>query len=355
MSDSSSRPFDPGTKQVAPSAHVQTGEHQGGKVYLHDPKTVFAVQVAQKTGRPLLLQGPAGSGKSSLATFAANILECRYYSFTVTARTQARDLMWDFDALGRLNDANVAGIPKAGKQVRAKVFNLHNYVTPRPLWWALDRDSARRRGEKPPVPEGEADGEQADGTDEDGLVDPATVDEAGKALPIKNHHDVVLLIDEIDKADPDVPNNLLEVLGSRQFTVAETGTQISANEAQHPLIFITTNNERELPAAFLRRCIVLHLDHKKPTELRDIALKHYGTEHSDLYLPIAEKVKALREEAEEKGLRLPSTAEYLDAVRACIDLQIGPDSEDEVKKQRWKDLVEVSLRKTPEEKKKRNA
>ena len=82
---------------------------------VYDEKTVFAVQVAQTTKRPLLLRGPAGSGKSSLAPFVANTLKEPFYPFVVNARTQARDMMCEFDALGRLNDANVSASDKQAK------------------------------------------------------------------------------------------------------------------------------------------------------------------------------------------------------------------------------------------------
>ena len=124
-------------------AHAHFGERGAGKVYLWDRTSVFAVQVAKTPKRPLLLRGPAGSGKSSLAPFVANTLRCRFYGHTVAARTQARDLMWEFDALQRLNDANVA---KADPAAAARVKNLHNYITPGALWWGFDPKSAAARG-----------------------------------------------------------------------------------------------------------------------------------------------------------------------------------------------------------------
>ncbi len=315
------------------NAKASFGELGDGKVYVHDRRIAFAVQVAQKTGRPLLLQGPAGSGKSSLAPFVANELGCRFYSYTVTARTQARDLMWEFDALGRLNDANIATtVPEA----RAKVVNLHNYVTPSVLWWAFNQASATRRGAA------------VVGALQVKLCrDPASIDpERPEKCVVYEQPGAVVLIDEIDKADPDVPNNLLEAFGSRRFSVAETGTRVVESKP-HPLIFITTNNEREMPQAFLRRCIILELEHKEAPDLVAIAKAQFGADDLGIYLPVAEKLVELRKEAEKQDLRVPSTAEYLDALLACRELGISPAGESERDKERWQQLIEIGLRKIP--------
>ena len=314
-------------------AKTNFGELGDGKVYVHDPRIVFAVQVAQKTGRALLLQGPAGSGKSSLAPFVANTLGCRFYSHTVTARTQARDLMWAFDALGRLNDANIAATVE---EARTKVVNLHNYITPSVLWWAFDRASAALRG-----------AENVRMLQVGLCTDPATVDPSNPGGAIRYRQaGAVVLIDEIDKADPDVPNNLLEAFGSRRFTVSETGTRV-VEKKPSPLVFITTNQERELPKAFLRRCIILQLEHKQPPELVDIAAAHFGDDTSGIYLPVAERLVDLRKEASSKDMHEPSTAEYLDALVACRELKVTPDGKTKRQKERWQQLMEIGLRKAP--------
>lgn len=315
--------FDPGANKFktddGQAVTATFGERGKGRVYVWDPKTVFAVQVAQTTNRPLLLRGPAGSGKSSLAPFVANVLSAPFYSFTVNARSQARDMMWEFDALGRLNDANVA---KSDTKAKDKVGKLHNYLRPGTLWWAFDRDTARMRGST------------------DGLLVSEAEDPGGTV----QHESAVVLIDEIDKADPDVPNNLLEALGSRQFTVLDTGTKVS--DKQKPLVIITTNEERELPAAFLRRCIVLHLAAKTTGELCQIAEQHFGTEHASLYDEVAKVLDALRKDARKRGDRPPSTAEYLDAIDASINLSVpSPAGADSTVK--WKQLIEVALGKRP--------
>lgn len=309
------------------------GERGHGKIYVYDEKTVFAVQVAQTTGRPLLLRGPAGSGKSSLAPFVANVLNEPFYPFTVTARTQARHMMWNFDALGRLNDANVSAVdPNA----RARVGLINNYITPGPLWWAFDREYAKARG-------GDVNKLASD-------VGPAK--DPAEGIPGKS---AVVLIDEIDKADPDVPNNLLEALGSHQFPVLEIPDTI-VNDRQQPLVIITTNEERELPRAFLRRCIVLHLEAKKVPELVTIATEHFGERPQDtLYEDVAKVLDQQRMRAEGLGLRPPSTAEFLDAIAACRALGVAPldpvraagvdaESADRIK-ERWRYVIEVALAK----------
>ena len=299
------------------------GDRRDGRVYVHDERIRVATRVAVATGRPLLLRGPAGSGKSSLAPFMARALGWRFYSFTVTARTQARDLMWQFDALRRLSDAQVR---RPGDTGSSKVDTLDHYVEPGPLWWAIDQASAARRGVAPSekiVP----------------AVEPAK-DPAQGPLGSKR---AVILIDEIDKADPDLPNNLLEPLGSLQFTVQETGRRVSGENA--PLVFVTTNNERELPSAFYRRCAVLYLKEHGRHDLIRIAQAHFdGYDpplNDELAGRVADIVATFAGQAAKSGARPPSTAEYLDAVRACLDLGADPQTPGE-----WEHIAQLTLSKT---------
>jgi MoxR-like ATPase len=168
----------------------------------------------------------------------------------------------------------------------------------------------------------------------------AAPDDPGRG-PIGNG--AVVLIDEIDKADPDVPNNLLEPLGSLQFTVEETHARVALTGVP-PLVFITTNDERELPAAFRRRCVILYLQkHEKPDLVR-IAQVHFS-DHAppvtdDLAGRIADAHLTLRGQAENDGLRPPSTAEYLDAVRACLTLGADPNAGGE-----WTHIEQLALSK----------
>lgn len=306
---------------------LDLGDRRDGQVYVHDAPLRLAVRVAIATARPLLLRGVAGSGKSSLAPFVARMYERRFYKATITARTEARDLMWSFDALKRLNDAQVAkkgvGATTRASSKTRRVDVIENYIEPRALWWAFDPKSAARRG---------ADAK----TGVDLVTDPGI----GSRV-----NGVVVLIDEIDKADPDVPNNLLESLGSLQFTVTETGKEVKADPEQVPLVIITTNDERELPAAFYRRCVVHVLAEHGQDRLVEIAGEHFDEDIKDkkkardLYTDIAVELQKYRDQAKKLHTRRPSTAEYLDAVRACIRLKISPKDGD------WNDVARLTLTK----------
>jgi MoxR-like ATPase len=292
--------FDPRPTELFPAARADAGggDLRDGSVYVYSDDIVLAVNVALATGRPLLVRGPSGSGKSTLARNVARTMGWRYYEDVISSRTQARDLLWRFDTLRRLNDAAV-------NQLKAE---LHPYIDPGVLWWAFDRESARRRG----APE------------EAGEIRPAS-----EPAQESEHARAMVLLDEIDKADPDVPNNLLVPLGSLEFTVTEIDRRVRAEVA--PLIFITTNEERELPPAFVRRCIVLTLQGPDEERLVEIARAHFGwagtadrggPDDEALYRKIASLV--LQPSGRDRRAS-PSTAEFLDAVRACKELEVDPD------------------------------
>src|SRR5262245_23264223 len=135
------RQFDAGTDSRYRKLGSSLGDRRDGRVYVYDPEVRAAVRVAVASERPLLLRGPAGSGKSSLAPFVARVLQRRFYWATVTARTEARDLMWQFDALKRLNDAQIQA-----DEERRRVTQLQSYIEPGVLWWAFNPATARRRG-----------------------------------------------------------------------------------------------------------------------------------------------------------------------------------------------------------------
>ncbi|WP_432127186.1 AAA family ATPase [Streptomyces sp. bgisy082] len=281
----------------------------------------LAIDVALAAGRPLLLRGKPGSGKSSMAPFVAQERNWRYYNYVVTSQTRARDLQWTFDGVRRLADA------QGGGRFLRSTRNLEpgSYVEPGPLWWAFAPKSAaahvRRGAQRGPSPA-----------------------EYQHPEELKNQgrdpwHSVVL-IDEIDKADPDVPNGLLVPLASQEFTVAESGTQVIVEadpEAmpgrpfhQH-LVVITTNEERELPQAFLRRCVIAELTPPSTSEeLVKIAEEHLKVrlksdpDPSDMQLAeaLASELESVRDSARRQGVREPSTAEYLDALWACRQLKI---------------------------------
>ena len=294
-------------------------DRRDGRVYVYDAKLKLAIEVALATGRPLLLRGEPGSGKSSLAAYVARNLGWRYYEHIVIARTQAQDLLWQFDTVRRLADAQLR------KERRLDLYDF-DYVEPGVLWWVFDPVSARLRGapeDRPPATLAQEPNENLNRT--------------------RSPDQAVLLIDEIDKADPDMPNGLLVPLGSNRFRVAETGTPVEragspdAQEAlpriSRLLVVITTNEERELPPAFLRRCIVHKLEGPTPDQLVEIARRHFeavgvqfvGADRR-LAALIAKRVERLRTEAKERAVRAPSTAEFLDAVHACRSLGVTPDA-----------------------------
>jgi MoxR-like ATPase len=268
------------------------GDRRDGLVYVYTDEIELTINVALAIGRPILLRGPSGVGKSSLARNVALRLGRRYYELVITSKTQHTDLLWHFDLLKRFRDAQTAQLkPDA------------DYIEPRALWWAFDPSSAARRGLAPPrEPEHRA-------------SDPSSL--GGESA--------VVLIDEIDKADPDVPNNLLVTLGSLQFSVPELNDlNIEAAGGRTPLVFITSNDERALPVAFLRRCVVIELARPGIDRLLTIAAEHFGHSAQDynLYKAVADVLYG--------GSNGPapavSTAEYLDTVLTCRQLKIVPES-----------------------------
>jgi MoxR-like ATPase len=316
--------------------HFDAPDRRDGRVYVFEPEQQLAVEVALVTGRPLLLRGKPGTGKSSFAGFLARNLGWRYYEHVVTARTQARDLLWTFDVVRRLGDAQMR------RESGAELYDF-DYVEPGVLWWAIDPNSAARRGvpalDRPPA-RPSADPEDVINRD-------------------RPHRDrAVVLMDEIDKADPDVPNNLLVALGSYQFRVEETNTAVpgrdgtgpdrSGAEVLPPLVVITTNEERELPLAFTRRCVVYRLEPPSAERLVEIAERHARSEgrtvratERRLFLRIAQRVIELREQAGARNAPSPSTAEYLDAVRACRALKIDVGATAASERAAWELLERV--------------
>lgn len=269
-------------------------------VYVYTPSAMLAVNIALATGRPLLVSGEPGCGKSMLAHNVAAVLGWWYYKQMITSRIQAADMLWTFDALRRLNDANVPAKPLHDDQY---------YVNPGRLWWALNPGRALHRGLRD-IPE-----ESSRATDPG--VCPRDID--GRPTEDK----AVILLDEIDKADPDVPNDLLEALDLKRFTVRETNDDIEST--RDVLLVLTTNGERELPPAFMRRCVSITLKAPTLAWFVGIADSKFGVDA--LHLQVAEEVMKHRAAATKIGVREPSTGEFLDALAVCRHLGLTPDSD----------------------------
>lgn len=269
-------PPDTFTASNAGAAALSPGDQREGRVYVYNKDIVLAVNVALATGRPLLIYGPSGSGKSSLARNIAHFKKWRFIERVITSRTQARDLLYDVDLLKRLHDAQAAAVTR-----ETFASDMRPYIVPGPLWWAFDPHSARTFA---PEPTWEHQNERA-----------------------------VVLLDEIDKADPDVPNNLLVPLGSLGFEVEPVGETVTVAPARTPLVILTSNEERQLPPAFLRRCVELRITVTRP-RLLDIAHSHFPERR-----PWVERVGALVLPTE-KDAPLPSPAEFVDWLRACDTL-----------------------------------
>jgi MoxR-like ATPase len=198
-------------------------------------REIDAINTAITAGRPLLIRGEPGVGKSQLARAAAREMKRAYIKHVIDSHSESRDLMWTFDAVKRLADAQLAGALREDIEKARGDLDEENYLHPGPLWWAFNwttaEDQRRKvKGRRPSNPDG---------------GDP--------------NRGCVLLIDEIDKAESEVPNGLLDALGAREFTPFGRSDPIEL-AGTSPLVVITSNDERALPDAFLRRCVILHLE-----------------------------------------------------------------------------------------------
>ncbi len=287
-------------------------------VHRFDERGAAALRAAEACGRPLLIRGAPGVGKSQTARAAAAFAKRPFLSAVIDGRTEPNDLKWRFDAVGRLADAQVSriGQPLPGEA---------SYLEPQSLWWAYDWEGAVR---------------QRASTHRAELTDPTQHHAPPAKQPQGWKPDTgraVLLIDEIDKADPDLPNALLEVLANKGFQVPYTGKLVACSDATRPIVIITTNEERELPNAFLRRCLVLTLELPSAQAELSAYLTAMGERHEKfrqregqpgccLVKPqMAERLWGRREQARKDGAYLPGTSEYLDLVAVLAELY--PDDE----------------------------
>lgn len=262
------------------------------RFHAFDEQSIGAVNAALAAQRPLLVRGEPGVGKTQLAEAVAAKLSRAFYPFTVDARTESRDLLWRFDAVMRLAQAQLCAALHKDEQTIERELAVDNFVHPGPLWWAFDTESAKRASGHT-IPPGQPQNE------------------------VHHANGWVVLLDEIDKAESDVPNGLLEALGAGQFTPFGHEQAITI-QGIPPLIIITTNEERVLPDAFVRRCLVLHLalprdDDALVTHLTRRGCDHFGNRTTDAVLEeAARQLVADRRYAEAEQLSpLPGQAEYL--------------------------------------------
>jgi len=274
----------------------------------------WAIRAAVGAQRPLLVLGEPGVGKSQLAHAAAVELKRPIIRFTVDSNTEATDLLYRYDSVRRLAEAQVQGSANKSPNETDRApdpLAIDNFVFPGPLWWALEWKSALAKS-----PAAKPDDEPSDWDPSKG---------------------VVILIDEIDKADAHVPNGLLEVLGENRFLPLGRETPIRLNKDHAaPLVVITSNEDRVLPPAFVRRCVVLKIElpggtaseiEKNKSQLVDYLVRlgqahfkdRFGSKDDGqaVYRTIAEQLAEDRLIAIQQSLRpYPGPAEYLDILRA---------------------------------------
>jgi len=237
-------------------------QQSGIPPYLPSPALINAVNLTiflQK--RPLLLKGEPGCGKTRLAEAVARELGLPYEAWYIKSTTRARDGLYSYDAVRRLHDAQLV---RVGEEGRDRVDNLDNYIKKGPLGLAFEREQR-----------------------------------------------TVVLIDEIDKADIDFPNDLLRELDEQQFIIEETGEVVKAK--QPPIVFITSNDEKDLPDAFLRRCLFHYIEFPDDEQLINIVNAHFAAAPPALVEAAVERFSQLRQDMTEgKSGKNVSTSELLD-------------------------------------------
>ena len=237
---------------------------EGTKDYIADRDLTVAVNAAITLEKPLLVKGEPGTGKTELARQVADALGMRLLEWHVKSTTKAQQGLYEYDAVSRLRDSQLGD---------ERVHDVKNYIRPGKMWEAF---TAPER--------------------------------------------VVLLIDEIDKADIEFPNDLLQELDRMAFHVYETGETIEA--VHRPVVIITSNNEKELPDAFLRRCFFHYISFPEAETLGQIVEVHYPGIKQTLLREALTQFYEIREVA---GLKKkPSTSEVLDWIRLLVAEDIDP-------------------------------
>ena len=243
-----------------------TARFQGTDAYIAAPDLRIAVNAAVALERPLLIKGEPGTGKTVLAYELAKALDAPLITWHVKSTTKAHNGLYEYDAVSRLRDSQL-GDPR--------VQEVRNYLKPGKLWEAF-------------------------------------------TSPVRP----VLLIDEIDKADIEFPNDLLQELDRMEFFVQETGETIRAE--RRPVVVITSNNEKELPDAFLRRCFFHYIRFPDEETMRSIIEVHFPGIKPRL---VSEALKTFYELRDTPGLKKkPSTSELLDWLKLLLVEDVAPEA-----------------------------
>jgi MoxR-like ATPase len=238
----------------------------GTENYVATDDLMMAVNAAVTLERPLLVKGEPGTGKTQLAEEIARSLGKPLYRWHIKSTTKAQQGLYEYDAVSRLRDSQLGD---------AKVHDIGNYIIKGRLWEAFESD-----------------------------VQP------------------VLLIDEIDKADIEFPNDLLLELDRMEFYVYETRKTVKA--VNRPIIIITSNNEKELPDAFLRRCFFHYIRFPDEETMRRIVAVHFPDLKKEL---LAEALSSFFRVREMPGLKKkPSTSELLDWLKLLLAEDISPEA-----------------------------
>ncbi len=236
----------------------------GTDSYIVSPELSRAVSVAISIQRPLLIKGEPGTGKTLLARDIARYYDLELERWHVKSTTKAVDGLYTYDAVRRLHDSRFS---------EGKVSDIRDYIRLGPLGRAFKRESQ-----------------------------------------------AVVLIDEIDKADLEFPNDLLHELDAMEFTIMETGESVAAR--QRPVIIITSNNEKELPDAFLRRCVFHWIDFPDRELMTRIIRVHHPDVEDELLASALQAFYSLRDVS---GLRKrPSTSEFIDWIAALRHAGFDP-------------------------------